>query len=397
MGYFKIILKYPLPGGFLTNSIQEKIALSVRTRREALGLSQKELADLVGFGSHQIVSDLERGQRDVKAWELAKIAEVLHLTLPSLMGLEGAESPGPRVFWRLGAETAGRPKREARLLERVDRYRRLERLVGVADHAEALPEYSLLPDRSSFNQVSRLASQTWRSMELGGRPAFSLVGALEERFGVKIFFDDLGSGESAACVRGTEDAAILMNRNESPWRQRFSFAHELFHLVTWDSVMSVWPDGDKEPTWSNRLESLANAFASALILPGDIVRTEFRSRFDEEEPTDTELVDMARSFGVSTEALLWRLKILDLMSEEAVRSRLDSSEFRQLDRMTMGTHWDEAPPDLPERFVRLVTLAYQAGDLSRSSAAKYLEKDPGDLYYLDWDDESASPANAGRT
>ena len=381
----------------MANAIQENIAFAIRTRRESLGLSQKELADLLGFASHQIVSDLERGRRDVKAWELAKIAEVLHLTLPSLMGLQGAERPEPRVFWRLGAETPDRPRREARLLERLDRYRRLERLVGVADHAEALPEFSLSPDRSSFSHVNRLAGQTWRSMELGGRPAFSLVGALEERFGVKIFFDDLGSGESAACVRGSDDAAILMNRNESPWRQRFSFAHELFHLVTWDSVMGAWPDGDKEPTWSNRLESLANVFAAALILPGDIVRAEFRSRFEEEEPTDTELVDMARSFGVSTEALLWRLKNLDLMSEEAVRTRLDSPEFRQLDRMTMAAYWDETPPDLPKRFMRLVALAYQAGDLSRSSAAKYLEMDPGDLYYLDWDEESSSPANAGRT
>ena len=381
----------------MTNPIQEKIAIAVRSRREALGLSQQDLADLVGFGSHQIVSDLERGQRDVKAWELAKIAEALHLTLPSLMGFESATSPEPRVFWRLGATTADRPKREARLLERLDRYRRLEKLVGVADHAEALPDYPLSADRAPFSHVQRLASQTWRSMELGGRPAFSLVGALEERFGVKIFFDDLGSGESAACVRGAEDAAILMNRNEPPWRQRFSFAHELFHLVTWGSVMNAWPEDDKEPTWSDRLETLANVFAAALILPGDILRAEFRSRFEEEEPADTELVDMARSYGVSTEALIWRLKSLDLMSEEALKSRLESQEFRQLDRMTMAAHWTENPTDLPERFMRLVTLAYQAGDLSRSSAAKYLETDPGDLYYLDWDDENGSPANAGRT
>lgn len=381
----------------MVNPIQEKIATAVRSRREALGLSQQGLADLVGFGSHQIVSEIERGQRDVKAWELAKIAEALHLTLPSLMGLGGATAPEPRVFWRLDAATTDRPRREARLLERLDRYRRIERLVGVADHAEALPDFPVSADRAPFSYVERLATQTWRSMELGGRPAFSLVGALEERFGVKIFYDDLGSGESAACVRGAEDAAILMNRNESPWRQRFSFAHELFHLVTWGSVMNAWPEDDKEPTWSDRLETLANVFAAALILPGDILRAEFRSRFEEEEPADTELVDMARSYGVSTEALIWRLKSLDLMSEEALKSRLESQEFRQLDRMTMAAHWTENPTDLPERFMRLVTLAYQAGDLSRSSAAKYLETDPGDLYYLDWDDENGSPANAGRT
>ena len=34
-----------------------------------------------------------------------------------------------------------------------------------------------------------------------------------------------------------------------------------------------------------------------------------------------------------------------------------------------------------------MALAYRADDLSRSAAARYLERNPGDLYYLDWDDD----------
>ena len=73
----------------MTSNIQENIAHSVRARRKALGMSQRELAEAVGFGSHQIVSELERGQRDVKAWELARIANALHTSLPKLLELEG--------------------------------------------------------------------------------------------------------------------------------------------------------------------------------------------------------------------------------------------------------------------------------------------------------------------
>ena len=101
--------------------MQEIIAAAIRARREALGLSQQDLAEAVGFGSHQIVSDLERGRRDVKAWELAKIADVLHTRLPALMGLELGGPAASRVFWRVGAPTADRPKHEARLLERLAR------------------------------------------------------------------------------------------------------------------------------------------------------------------------------------------------------------------------------------------------------------------------------------
>jgi len=394
--WFKIILNHTLSGDLKVNGIRENIARGVRMRRAALGLSQQELANIVGFGSHQIVSDLERGLRDVKAWELAKLAEALHIALPALMGLAGAGEPEARVFWRTGAAAADRAMQEARFLERLDRYRKVERMVGVAGVAEPLPEYPLSVDRASPASVRRLASQAWRSMELGGRPAHSLAGALEERFGVKIFFDDLGPGESAACVRGTEDAAILINRNEPPWRQRFSFAHEVFHLVTWTSVMDAWRSAESEPMWSDRLEKLANVFAAALLLPADSLQDEFRNRFQTREPADVELVDMARSHGVSTEALLWRLRSLDLMSEDTVRGRLDSPGFRQVDRVTMAAHWSQTPGDLPERFTRLVGLAYQAGEISRSTAARYLEKDPGELFYLDWDKDGATSVDVGR-
>ena len=355
-------------------------------------MSQLDLADAVGFRSHQIVSGLELGRRDVKAWELARIARALHTTLPALMGLESPRIEG-RVFWRLTAPTAEQPKYEARLLERLGRYRRVEQLAGAAGHAGPLPRYRLARN-DSFARVEQLASRARRDLDLGGRPAMSLAETLEERFGVKIFLDDLGDGESAACVRTEEDAAVLINRNEAPWRQRFSLAHEVFHLVTWDAVLGDLPEGDFPAAWAERLEVLANVFASALLLPGDDLRMELESRFGDCEPSDPGLVDLARSYGVSSEALLWRLRALGLMKQQAVRERLGNSSFRRLDRGTMADHWTHPRPDLPDRLTRLVALAYQAGDLSRPTAARFLEKNPAELYYLDWEDDDGWSGDA---
>ena len=222
----------------------------------------------------------------------------------------------------------------------------------------------------------------------------SLAEVVQERFGVMLFLGDLGSGESAACVRTDSDAAVLL-RNEAPWRQRYSLAHELFHLVTWDAVMDSWPRGQHGTTWPDRVEKLANVFASALLLPGDDLRGEFQSRFGDRDPSDPELVNMARAYGVSTSVLLWRLRTLGLMEEEAVRQRLGNGSFRGMDRATLARHWSEPPPDLPDRFVRLVALAYRTGDISRSVAARYLETDPGELYYLDWDEDDGWATETG--
>ena len=58
----------------------------------------------------------------------------------------------------------------------------------------------------------------------------------------------------------------------------------------------------------------------------------------------------------------------------------------------MPKHWTKPPPDLPERFVRLVALAYRTGNLSRSVAAKYLERNQGNSTTL-----TGTTTMAGRT
>ena len=370
----------------MADNMQEIIATSVRDRRRTLGMSQRELAEAVGFGSHQIVSELERGQRDVKAWELARIADVLHTSLPAFLQRERPGQREPQISWRTDAPEADRSRHEARLLKRFERYRRIQELTNASGDARSLPRFHV--DRSTtFGQTEQMASRARRSMDLGGRPAMSLAEVVQERFGVMLFLDDLGSRGSAACVRTDSDAAILLNRNEAPWRRRYSLAHQLFHLVTWDSAAASWRRGKHHTTWPDRVEELANGFASALLLPGDDLRGEFQSRFEGRDPSDPGLVNMARTYGVSTSALLWRLRTLGLMEEEAVRKRLGSGPFRGMDRASRPRQWSEPPPDLPDRFVRLVALAYRTGEISRSVAARYLETNPGELYYLDWDED----------
>ena len=60
------------------------IGARIKAAREAAGMKQEELARAVGFASRQIHSDQERGVRDVKASDAARIARLLHLDLSSL-------------------------------------------------------------------------------------------------------------------------------------------------------------------------------------------------------------------------------------------------------------------------------------------------------------------------
>ena len=205
--------------------------------------------------------------------------------------------------------------------------------------------------------------------ELGAVPASSLQSALETQLGIFVWFLDLGEAGSAACSKGEFGPCILINRREAPWRRNFDMAHELFHLVTWDTACV---EIARDATLGDKAEKLANAFAAALLLPADHVRAELKTCAREGRLALDDLVATARDFDVSTSALLWRLLNLGCgIDAGQVRGLQNDPEFQRMDRASMVGAWSDPAP-LPERFVWLAHLASVKGRLSRTKLAQYL-------------------------
>ncbi len=64
-----------------------KTARRIRESRELLGLNQKQLSDKVGVGQ-SFICHLEGGRRRPSLTLLAQIAEILHVSLDYLAGLD---------------------------------------------------------------------------------------------------------------------------------------------------------------------------------------------------------------------------------------------------------------------------------------------------------------------
>ena len=58
----------------------------IKSRREALGMSQQELAELVGYKSRSSINKIELGKNDILQSTIKKIASVLNCTPSYLMG-----------------------------------------------------------------------------------------------------------------------------------------------------------------------------------------------------------------------------------------------------------------------------------------------------------------------
>jgi Zn-dependent peptidase ImmA (M78 family) len=167
-----------------------------------------------------------------------------------------------------------------------------------------------------------------------------------------------------------------MNSREAPWRRNYNFAHEVFHLLTWCSHKPQTLRKD-EKLWQT-VERFAEVFASCLLLPGDSLIIAFDKRIKEGTINYTDLIEIAREFDVSTRALLYRLQNLRRLTKKIVDGLLADSQFREMDKATMGKSW-WSPPEFPERFVRLAYIAYKKGKITRSRLASYLNSSLIDL------------------
>jgi Zn-dependent peptidase ImmA (M78 family) len=174
-------------------------------------------------------------------------------------------------------------------------------------------------------------------------------------------------GSAISTVSPEFGPAVLLNAQSKLWRRNFDLAHELFHLLTWNVFRA--PDLETcEPNEDE--EKLANAFASRLLLPTDAVRDRIEQLADKEGKISLEKLDeVAREFGVSLDALLWRMKYLYHQSAEDIQKHIEQAKKIKIRRPARQS---DEPDMFPERYCSLAARALNEGKLSLTQFAKYM-------------------------
>lgn len=113
----------------------------------------------------------------------------------------------------------------------------------------------------------------------------------------------MGKNISGMCIKGNHSNLIAINSGMSLGRQRFSMAHEFYHLrYDFDvkkSVCSIVIDGGDDK------EKEADAFASHFLLPSAAM---YNALKDDKVVTLERVVWLEQHFGLSRKAILYRLK-----------------------------------------------------------------------------------------
>lgn len=341
----------------------------VRIAREALRLSQSDLAAKLGLSSHQIVSAIETGIRAVSADEMFELTEIFgkpmeYFTDPYLIVDEKV------ISYRAEPGTPQLETFEATVNNLVAAAVRFADLTG----EEINPLKSQLPvDRGSdLSWIAGLGTQVAERFGLGPIPAENLVSFIEERLGIMVLKVDAPRGISGAACHLPRIDIIVVNRKEPVFRQHFDLAHELFHVLTWNTLPPERHDWIEEK--KTKTEKMADAFAAGLLMPLKAMKARWASRRPGGDIHEW-ILKNATEMQVSGSAFYWRLVNLGLLPKKA-RESVD------LDRLSRSDDTTATSLLLGEAFVRRMHAVLGQGKVSARKAADLVGLEKDDLKQL---------------
>jgi Zn-dependent peptidase ImmA (M78 family)/transcriptional regulator with XRE-family HTH domain len=347
------------------------IAARIKALREERKLSQDDLARLFGFKSRQTVSAIETGERRLSAEELLIAIEKLgapldYFTNPFLLAGEG------KFSWRQSNVGLERLKAFERVAGRwIAANRALAPQVGRP--ASYLRQALKLTARSQFEEAMAAGERFAADFELGPLPAGRLAEVMERKLGILVLMVDAIEGVSGAACRLPDLDTVLINRREAAGRRHFDLAHELFHMLTWDTMPPEHVEEAAEYPKS-RVEQLANNFASAVLMPAAVL--------DRLGPVKGDIVAWlnatADALKITATALKWRLVALGRLGFAAAKAIPDAS-LRNNGREIAK---DEPPPLFSKSFMEVIALAIKEGQMSTRRAADLLDLSLDDLAAL---------------
>ena len=367
----------------------EAIGQRLRFARESRQITQESAGAALGL-QRSAISLMESGQRQVSTLELTRLADLYGRAIewfvnPAIPMQQ--EDPVVALF-RAEPDLQGEvvQAHASRCLRLLREGASLRRLIGRRSTA-SLPRYDLPAPRTvgqAIVQGQLVAEQERRRLDLGKAPVKNVPETLAHQnlWTAALPLPDKISG----LFLSSPDfgMAILANLTQPPARRRFSYTHEYGHaLMDRDTPATVTSVHNAK----TRPEQRANAFAAAFLMPAEGVRDflhnlgKGRSARHEEAAVDAvteagirgtlrsparsqsvtyaDAALLARHFGASYAAAVWRLRGLNLVSVEHTETLLGQTEEanRYLRAVSAFSDPDDAEDEAP--------VEDPASDLSR--------------------------------
>lgn len=308
----------------------------IRQARELCGLTQGELAKLVGV-NQSAIAHIESG-RNIPSQEILDSIAAQTEFLPSFFEKDSIQSfPFGSLVFRSRASLSAREEAQAYQYAKT-----------IFEQAKTMVSHLNIPDlrlpRLSDNPVTA-AKVTRSSFALSpDKPIKKLVNTVEKNgvliLSLPIVFNKLDAF-SVWAEMDIERPVIIVSCNKPVDRLRFSIAHELGHLVMHTALKGRVAEAEKE----------ANRFAAEFLLPESAMKQELVPPI-----TLTTVARLKPRWGVSMQAVIVRAYKLGIITNRQYRYL-----FEQLSTRGWKTKEPsnlDLPEEKPQLFAKMIEHFY---------------------------------------
>ncbi len=296
-----------------------------------------------------------------------------------------------RDFRRLPGEVAGHESPELRYAIRnahvrreiaIELYEELnERPPGFTEKASTASSPEKLGERIRKILGMEIEKQAaWRT----DYEALNGWRAAIENVGVLVFqASDVDLGEMRGFSIGDHPLpAIIVNVKDSPYGRVFTMLHEFVHLLLRRAGICDIDERDRRPPEEQKIEVYCNRVAGSALVPKALLLADpvVRRHSRDEEWGDLEISRLSTKFGVSREALVRRLTICGLATEEFYRQKREelAEERAEKELRKKEKKGGFVPPSLKAyssagpSFTRLVLDSYHREKITSADLSDFL-------------------------
>ena len=359
---------------------QRELGQRLKSAREAIGLTQQQVADQVEL-TRVAISQIESGHRTISSIELMHLSRLYGRDMASFLEERPVEKDALAVLFRAHPDLVQNhisynSLRDA--IELLREYGNLKKLLDLDQERNLPPVYAYGEPKNVWEaiQMGEHAAEAERSrLELGIAPIRDMAELVESQ-GIPVIKKNLEDHISGIFIANSEtQLGIIINEaqlDRAKARVAFTIAHEYSHILL---------DRDKGITISkisndrDLFEVRANAFAAAFLMPeegvsqfvkniGKGASSRERLMAYTEQPDSEPVVGLHRRlassqiitlydvvkfytyFGTSFEAALYRLRNTKLLSEETFHEL--SQQKEKAGRIARYLHIEEGREHLTE-------------------------------------------------
>ena len=333
------------------------IGTRIEKARKLRGFSLRKLADSTGL-SHTQISYIEKGQRSLNGPTLLSIAKALDLPVDYFMR-EETFSSREVSYRKIKALSEKKQSMIWQMIElQVENYLEIEDILAIRH--DFTSEYLSDIESIESEDIDDIACCVRDHFALGRSPIASASALLEEMGIIVVGIKGVRGFDGVSLLVDDYIPVIAYNTEiGQAERVRMTLLHELGHLLLNDKLRAK---SEKE------IENICTSFASHLLLPDQILKSYFWGRVKSLSMTD--LIELQSTYGISIDAIIYRLKALLFISESKYKSYwMKKNASPELKCEIEKSRYEEP---LSQRFVRLVIRALDKSLITMSKAKVYL-------------------------